>query len=278
MQALYWTLRIGVFMCFLGHGSFGIISKPEWSAFFAVFGIPKEAALHLMPWIGLHDLLIATIALASPRPIVLLWATFWCLWTAALRPLAGMGMWEFWERGGNYGIPLALLLLQPWPRGWREWVNPMKLQGTIQPALLRASGLVLRVSIALLLIGHAGFGAFQHKAGLLNMYARAGLPVSMGGVALAPAIGWFELALAAAVLIRPFRGLLIFACLYKIASELLYPITGSFWWEFIERGGDYTGPIALIYIQKLLAKEQVRAPAIPVLESPSRPVSEPQAG
>ncbi len=260
ITALHWILRLGLFMNFLGHGSYGIIAKPEWAPFFGVVGISKETAFQLMPWIGLHDLTIAAFALASPRPIVLLWATIWCLWTAALRPLTGLGMWEFWERGGNYGIPFALLMLHPWPRSLREWLAPV-VPGPVTISRLRISGWVLRVSIALLLIGHAGFGAFQHKAGLLSMYAKAGLPATVGGVPFGPAIGWFELLLAAAVLLKPFRSLLLFVCVYKIASELLYPATGSFWWEFIERGGDYTGPIALILILKLLANEPVRTPA-----------------
>jgi hypothetical protein len=111
------------------------------------------------------------------------------------------------------------------------------------------------------LIGHAGFGAFQHKAGLLKMYAKAGLPASIGQVSLAPAVGLFELVLAAAVLLKPFRSLLLFVCAYKIASELLYPATGSYWWEFIERGGDYMAPIALILINGVLAAEHARATA-----------------
>src|SRR6185503_18983179 len=199
-NTLHWVLRLGIFMCFLGHGSFGILAKPEWTTLFSVAGIPSDAALRLMPFIGLHDLTIAALVLASPRPLVLLWATIWCLWTAALRPIVGLGMWEFLERAGNYGPPLALLLLQPWPRSWREWIAPIK-PGPASAEGLRRCGLALRVTIALLLVGHAGFGAFQHKADLLNMYSTAGLPASVGSVSLGPAIGWFELLLAAAVLL-----------------------------------------------------------------------------
>jgi len=39
----------------------------------------------------------------------------WKLGTEALRPLAGEALWEFIERGGSYGAPLALAWLQ-WPR------------------------------------------------------------------------------------------------------------------------------------------------------------------
>lgn len=62
---LQWALRIGVFLCFLGHGSYAPMAKPEWAVFFNVVGMPPDAGLALMPWIGLLDLAIASFALAS---------------------------------------------------------------------------------------------------------------------------------------------------------------------------------------------------------------------
>jgi Histidine phosphatase superfamily (branch 1) len=259
--AIHWILRIGIYMCFLGHGSFGIITKDEWLPYFGVVGIGRDASFSLMPWIGLHDLTLAAIGLVSPRPVVLLWMTIWCAWTAALRPMAGQGMWEFWERAGNYGVPLAFLVLAGWPRSWREWLAPIRPK-PVSAETLRAFGLTLRWTIAMLLIGHAGFGVFQHKEGLAHLYAQAGLPaVAFAGIPLPDAIGWFELALAAAILVKPFAPLLFFICIYKIASELLYPATGHRWWEFIERGGDYTAPVTLYLAGR--AKQAVQAPARP---------------
>lgn len=259
--AIHWILRIGIYMCFLGHGSFGIMTKGEWLPYFGVAGIGRDAAFSLMPWIGLHDITLAAIGFVSPRPVVLLWMTIWCVWTAALRPLAGEGMWEFWERAGNYGLPLAFLVLAGWPRSWREWLAPIHPK-PVHAETLRAFGVTLRWTIAVLLIGHAGLGAFQHKEGLAHMYAQAGLPaVAFAGFPLLDAIGWFELALAAAILVKPFAPLLLFVCVYKIASELLYPATGHRWWEFIERGGDYAAPIALYLARR--AKQAVPAPGRP---------------
>ena len=265
LSALHWALRVGVFLCFLGHGSFAIMAKPEWAEFFGVVGIPKDLALHVLPWIGLLDITIATMALASPRPIVFLWAAIWCLWTATLRPLTGLGMWEFLVRGCNYGVPLAFLALQPWPRSLREWVSPIAPR-PVTAERLRVSALVLRLAIALALIGHAGLGVFQQKAGLLEMYARVGLPSRIEGIPLAAMIGWFELTLAAAILLKPFRALLVFVCVYKITSGLLYPVSGSYWWEFIERGADYMAPIALILVGYALIVERARVRA-PVIEA-----------
>ena len=266
---LDWILRIGVFLCFLGHGSFALMAKPEWTSFFGVVGIPEGAAMHIMPWVGLLDLTIGTLALASPRPLVFLWATIWCTWTATLRPLTGLGMWEFWVRGCNFGIPLAFLALHPWPRSLREWVDP-NTPGPLTAERLRISSLVLRIAIALALIGHAGLVAFQQKAALLEMYAKVGLPHSIDGIPLGPAIGWFELALAAAVLVKPFRGLLVFVCVYRVMTGLLHPISGEYWWEFIERGADYVAPIALILVGNALIAERARARAqarVPIVDA-----------
>ena len=59
---------------------------------------------------------------------VLLFVFAWKLATEAFRPLAGEPIWEFIERRGSYGAPLALLWLQ---RGYEE---PARV------AHLRASG------------------------------------------------------------------------------------------------------------------------------------------
>jgi len=59
---------------------------------------------------------------------VLLFVFAWKLATEAFRPLAGEPIWEFIERGGSYGAPLALLWLQ------RGYEAPARV------AHLRASG------------------------------------------------------------------------------------------------------------------------------------------
>lgn len=251
-STLLWALRIGVFLCFLGHGSYALMAKPEWAAFFGVVRMSPEVGLQVMPWVGLLDLTIASFALASPRPVVFLWAATWCLWTATLRPLTGLGMWEFLARAGNYGLPIAYLALHPWPRSLREWTAPVA-PGPITAERLRVAGFVLRAAIVLFLIGHAGLALFQGKEALLGLYSRAGLPSTVGGVGLASAIGWFELGLAVAVLVKPARSVLIVVCVIEMASGLLHPAAGAYWWDFIEHGADYLAPIALILINGALA-------------------------
>ena len=180
IPALHWILRVGVLLCFVGHGAFGVITKPAWFPYFAVVGIGAATAIRLQPLIGVHDISLGLFTFLSPRPIVLLWMCLWCVWTALLRPLAGQGWWEFLERAGNYGVPLAFLLLHGWPRTGRGWVETIRPR-PVSPETLRRVARALRWTTALLLIGHGGFGAFQHKAMLSEMYAHVGVPAAPWG-------------------------------------------------------------------------------------------------
>src|SRR5262245_31620007 len=117
----HWTLRIGTAMCFIGHGAFGIITKKAWVPYFAVVGIPEKWAWKLMPAVGITDITLGLVALFAPVRFFILYITLWCAWTAMLRPLAGESSWEAIERAGNYGVPLALLVLSGAPRSLRAW-------------------------------------------------------------------------------------------------------------------------------------------------------------
>ncbi|HEY6221808.1 MAG TPA: hypothetical protein VIX13_04660, partial [Candidatus Eisenbacteria bacterium] len=65
---------------------------------------------------------------------------------------------------------------------------------------------------------------------------------------LVPGIGWFEMLLGAAVLVAPLPALLLFIFAWKVATEMLYPVSGAPFWEFIERGGSYGAPLALFFL------------------------------
>jgi hypothetical protein len=54
-----------------------------------------------------------------------------------------------------------------------------------------------------------------------------------------------EIVLAIAVLIAPFTSLLLGICLWKLATETLFMTSGSLPFEWIERAGSYTAPLAL---------------------------------
>lgn len=118
VKIVEWVLRFAVAGEFFGHGIFAIEGKKQWIAWISeMTGADASLAAQLLLIVGAMDLVVAVIVLVKPIRIVLLWAAFWGFWTALVRPLVGEPIWDFIERWANWGAPLALLLLQGWPRG-----------------------------------------------------------------------------------------------------------------------------------------------------------------
>ena len=229
-RAAYWALRLGAAACFIGHGAFGIITKEAWVPFFGVVGIPRDWAFTLMPLVGAVDIAAGLAVLFSPRPFVLVYMTVWATWTALLRPLSGDSPFETLERAGNFGVPLALLLL----------IRTNDVERVMR---------VLLLTTALLLFGHGALAA-QAKPLLATHVAIAGLPPAALTV-----IGFAEMSAALLLLAWPSATLLVVIAAWKLASEAVFPIAGAPIWEFIERGGSYAAPIALAF---LMLKHPVR--------------------
>ncbi len=244
VPTLEWILRIATAGCFIGHGAFGIITKAGWLPYFAVAGIPESVAWPLMPWIGSMDIAMGILALVLPIRANFWWCIVWAVWTAALRPLSGEGIWEFLERGGNYGAPLALLALAGWRGGLfsRLTFDRDALDNT---RLVHHLGWVLRGATALLLVGHAGCNVFDAKPVFLQL-TQVVWPAATAQTQFA--LGLFEFALAGAVLLRPGVALLGFVCAWKVFTESLWPFAGYAFWEVIERFGSYGVPLAYAFL------------------------------
>src|SRR3989338_7802341 len=121
-KKMEWILRVAVAGEFLGHGIFALQGKKDWIGWFANFGVSDQStAASILFWIGVTDVFLALLILLRPVRLALLWMAFWGFWTALIRPLVGMPIWDFVERWANWGAPLALLLLIGWPRNWKEW-------------------------------------------------------------------------------------------------------------------------------------------------------------
>jgi uncharacterized membrane protein YphA (DoxX/SURF4 family) len=236
-QKIHFTLRIAIAMCFIGHGAFGIVTKEIWTHYFAVFGIGREMAYRLMPLVGAVDIMLGVMMLVHPMRAIAGWLVVWGLVTATLRPLSGEPFAELLERGGNFGAPLAFLLLSG-GKGWWKRVKPDEGRN------LRLTGLCLRIAGFLLLMGHGWLNLIEKK-GLIDQYTHLGFE-SPQTVALWA--GVFEVVAAASLLIRPLRGLLFFLILWKMGTELLYPHYELF--EWVERGGSYGVLLALWFITK----------------------------
>ncbi len=254
-SVIHWILRIAIAGCFIGHGAFGIITKAAWLPYFALVGIPESVGYRFMPLIGMMDITIGVLALLLPLRALLVWAVFWTTWTALLRPLTGEGIWEFLERAGNYGIPLALLVSSGWDAPWRAAFTARARTALTRPRAATMAW-VLRLTTATLLIGHGGFGAFMHKPGWLHYFGVVGVDApTVRAFSLIAVVGWCEIALGLAILLRPARGLLLFACGWKVATELLRLPAGEPAWEFVERFGSYAAPLALLVVQSWLARD-----------------------
>ena len=107
-----WVLRVGVAGEFLGHGVFALQGKKDWIKWTEqLTGMDTSLATQFIFLVGSIDIVIALIVLLRPIRPVLLWATFWGFWTALVRPLVGLPIWDFIERWANWAAPLALFLL-----------------------------------------------------------------------------------------------------------------------------------------------------------------------
>lgn len=121
-KIIEWILRIAVAGEFVGHGVFALQGKKDWVGWFAKFGVADAGtATQLLFLVGIMDVVLAILILIKPVRLALFWMVFWGFWTALLRPLVGMPVWDFIERWANWGAPLALLLVVGWPKTLKEW-------------------------------------------------------------------------------------------------------------------------------------------------------------
>jgi hypothetical protein len=263
-------------LCFIGHGTWGLITKAGWLPFFQSQGIEPDIAWKLQPLIGAFDILMAVILLRKPNRTILIWMFLWALWTAILRPLAGnlekiqvdgewivqvatdsmrvakMQIWEFLERAGNWGPPFILLVMGgAFALSNKDLVTPYK-EPEIKDSTIDTVFFLLKASLALLLIGHAGFGFAVEKKMLIDHWQSIGVNAD---VAFITQVGYAEFVLGVLIFIAPMRPLILLALGWKLFTEFLYvpadTVTGMGIvniFEWIERWGDYGVPLAMLYI------------------------------
>ena len=282
---LHWTLRVTVALCFIGHGTWGLITKSGWLPFFASQGIEPELAWTLQPLIGAFDIIMALLLLRKSNRAILIWMFLWALWTAMLRPLAGnldkpvevtkgqwvveireearpdkTQTWEFWERAGNWGPPFMLLVM-----GGAFALSRKDLLGGYEEPEITDSTIdtiffLCKLCLALLLIGHAGFGFAVQKQMLIDHWQSIGVKADATFISQ---IGYAELGLGILIFLAPVRPLVFLALGWKLFTEFLYvpadTVTGMGIvniFEWIERWGDYGIPLVMLYILSYRAKRE----------------------
>ncbi|MEP7254112.1 MAG: hypothetical protein ABI683_17075 [Ginsengibacter sp.] len=233
-------MRIASAMCFIGHGVFGIITKPIWVNYFGVFGIHSDTAWQLMPLVGVIDLLLGLAILFYPVRAVFAWLVIWGTVTALLRPLSGEPFAEFIERAGNFGAPLAFLVFAGLKiPSVKSLFIPVRDNIQTDTRTMERLVLCLRVITFLLIAGHGWLNLIEKKT-FLDIYRSLGF-ANPGTTA--QAIGLFEIVAAFAIVIRPVRSIVLMIFCWKVLSEIFYPHYGLF--EWIERGGSYGTLLAL---------------------------------
>jgi len=155
-------------------------------------------------------------------------------------------MSEFFERAGNYMLPLAFLwLVNGFDRSQRLWTVLTKNSLSLENRG-REFAFFARLAIALLLIGHGGLAFFNDHPVLTKHFNYLGLnPLGLD----MKVFGLFEMTLGSFFFMFPrTKGLLVFILIFKIASELLHPLAGMpiDVFETIERMGDYILPVILL--------------------------------
>ncbi len=239
---IYYTLRFAVAMCFIGHGAFGIITKPIWCNYFAVFGIGHNMAYTLMPILGVIDILLGLSFLVYPIRAVALWLAVWGLITASLRPISGEPFAELIERAGNYGAPYMLLIFCGMSTNVTTWFSRIRVPERVSDVTWKNLQTGLTLTAFLLLAGH-GWLNLIGKKGLLEQYTSLGFNNNHQAALVA---GLIEIAAAILILVRPVRSIVFAFLVWKITTELFYPHWEAF--EFIERAGSYGCLLALGFI------------------------------
>src|SRR5277367_1371981 len=146
-KRIHYTLRFASAMCFIGHGAFGIITKPVWCNYFAVFGIGHDLAYQLMPLVGSLDIALGVIMLIYPVRAVAAWLVLWGIVTASMRPLSGEPFAEFIERAGNFGAPLMMLWLVGFDWNVKSWFTRISSDIDFDQAKIKQLSMGLRIVV-----------------------------------------------------------------------------------------------------------------------------------
>ena len=105
---------------------------------------------------------------------------------------------------------------------------------------------ILRLGVAGEFIGHGLLAILGKKdwIGWISQLLRVDTPTAATLLLL---IGLFDLLVAAIILIKPMRPVLLWAAFWGFWTALVRPIVGIGWLDFIERFANFAAPLALYY-------------------------------
>ncbi len=106
--------------------------------------------------------------------------------------------------------------------------------------------LLLRVGVAGEFLGH-GLLAIGKKADWIKWVSQLAHVDQVTATTLIVLIGCFDLVVAAIVLIKPIKPVLLWAAFWGFWTALVRPLVGMGWLDFIERFTNWAAPLALYF-------------------------------
>ena len=112
-----------------------------------------------------------------------------------------------------------------------------------------AGGVVLfRVGVVMEFVGHGALG-LGRVAAWSSYFAVVGIHRDTA-MLLMPLVGAFDVAMAMAVLLYPFRAVILYMGFWGLWTALLRPLAGESAWEAVERAGNFGALAALLMLAK----------------------------
>jgi len=111
---------------------------------------------------------------------------------------------------------------------------------------------ILRIAVFGTFLGHGVF-ALLVKQSWIPYFTSIGMSEA-NAVVLLPLIGILDIMVAIFALLKPIRGVLIWAVLWAFMTALIRPISGEPIWDFVERSANWAAPLALLYLRGLPKK------------------------
>lgn len=106
---------------------------------------------------------------------------------------------------------------------------------------------VLRIAVAGEFLGHGIFALEGKQTWIGWIQQLTGAEPGMAAQLLF-LVGLMDLAVALVVLVRPLRGILLWAAVWGFWTALVRPLVGEPIWDFIERWANWGAPLALLLL------------------------------
>lgn len=103
---------------------------------------------------------------------------------------------------------------------------------------------ILRIAVGMNFLFHGAWGVVGREA-WLPFFAFAGIGPDAAEI-LQRLIGVMDITFGLIALFKPTRSALLFMVIWGVWTAMLRPLTGTAWWYFLERSGNFAPPLAML--------------------------------